>query len=683
MAALHDQIEAYLQERFVGREAQLGELVGALLAPGFKGLCVVSGPPGSGKSALLHAFARCCDELAVPCATIHWTETATAETLVQQAARQFGSTARTLEDLFAESGRRVLLLDGYRPGGPLDAALRAAHLNGSGDLLLVVAMREALPLEWLQDAEWSLLQRTIRLGPLADEAAASYLRKFGLAERHVQEIVEVACGHPLTLGLLAQRVRAEQGVLSAAAVLDVAEMLLHAVPGSSDPEALTALTAVALVGVASEPTLRTALAKSDTGPLFRTLLSHPITRVTQYGLAVCEPFATFLVESLAWRNAEMLLELRERLRASSIEALRHGTGTVRFPHLLRLLALADETGAYRRALVLALTDGLEVGVLHRDELEPALAFVPESLRELFRSWLVHRWGLSRGIRTSTGALLAWTTSVPLEHSVWETTIDHASLYDALARALHFRPGDYTLAHATWIAPAAPGSVHRVLALALAVHLERVIAVSAVRRSCFLTNLPEASSPPPYWELFGLRPIVCFDEGAALDIRCRAWNRQPVLDWLAHPVPCADNELAEPVLDRDRFAQAVARALRDFSRPERLRGNPLLTAGFIERKVGPGASEGQRIQVLRALLERAIRELGLRPQYRRWQAVAETAYLHPVESQERMAERLGIPFSTYRRYLKSATDWITDFLWQLEIGQSDSALLVAEPLQTAS
>lgn len=84
-----------------------------------------------------------------------------------------------------------------------------------------------------------------------------------------------------------------------------------------------------------------------------------------------------------------------------------------------------------------------------------------------------------------------------------------------------------------------------------------------------------------------------------------------------------------------------------------------------------------------MLERAIYELGLRPQYRRWQAVAESAYLHPVESQERMAERLGIPFSSYRRHLKSATEWITDFLWQFEVGAADGALLVSEPLQTVS
>lgn len=680
MAAIHDHIATFLRERFIDREAELGELVGALLAPGLKGLCVLSGPPGSGKSALLRAFARCCDELAVPCAMIHCTSTTTSETIARQAARQFGSTARTLEDLFAESSRRVLLLDGYQPGGPLDAALRAAQLNGSGDLLLVVAMRETPPVEWLQDPEWSVLQRTIRLAPLSDEAAAGYVRKFELPEARVQEIVALACGHPLTLSLLTQR--AQQGALPAAAVLDVAEMILHSVTDAADPDTMTALTGIALVGVASETTLRSALGRQEAGSLFRSLCTHPITLVTPYGLMVREPFATFLVESLAWRNAELLLELREQLRAASIEALRHGTSLVRFPHLLRLLALADETGAYRRALVLALADELEVSVLHRDELSAALTFVPEPFRELFRAWLAYGLGQARALRSATGRLVAWTAAVPIDHSVWESTRENGKLRETLAGAVRLRPGGRVLVHATWVEPASSGSLDRILALALATHVERIVVSSEISCSCFVCNLEEEVAPA-YWEQLGLRSVARIDAGEVLDIRCRDWSRQPMLDWLARPVLFADEEFAEPALDRDRFTQAVARALRDVSRPERLRGNPLLTAGFIERMAGPGASEGQRIQVLRRMLERAIYELGLRPQYRRWQAVAESAYLHPVESQERMAERLGIPFSSYRRHLKSATEWITDFLWQFEVGAADGALLVSEPLQTVS
>ncbi|MDW8061038.1 MAG: hypothetical protein RMK01_13315 [Thermomicrobium sp.] len=84
------------------------------------------------------------------------------------------------------------------------------------------------------------------------------------------------------------------------------------------------------------------------------------------------------------------------------------------------------------------------------------------------------------------------------------------------------------------------------------------------------------------------------------------------------------------------------------------------------------SAEQRIDLLRHLLDQAIAALGLRPQYRRWQLVAESAYLRPTESQERMAERLGIPFSSYRRYLKAATEWIGEYLWQSEISGSDGA-----------
>lgn len=46
----------------------------------------------------------------------------------------------------------------------------------------------------------------------------------------------------------------------------------------------------------------------------------------------------------------------------------------------------------------------------------------------------------------------------------------------------------------------------------------------------------------------------------------------------------------------------------------------------------------------------------------------------------MAERLGIPFSTYRRYLKSATEWIVEYLWQLEVGDPDGAIRGGELLE---
>ena len=42
------------------------------------------------------------------------------------------------------------------------------------------------------------------------------------------------------------------------------------------------------------------------------------------------------------------------------------------------------------------------------------------------------------------------------------------------------------------------------------------------------------------------------------------------------------------------------------------------------------------------------------------------YLAPVGTQERAAERLGLPFSTYRYHLTTGIERVTAWLWQREL-----------------
>lgn len=44
----------------------------------------------------------------------------------------------------------------------------------------------------------------------------------------------------------------------------------------------------------------------------------------------------------------------------------------------------------------------------------------------------------------------------------------------------------------------------------------------------------------------------------------------------------------------------------------------------------------------------------------------TTYLKAAPTQEAAAERLGLPFSTYRRHLTSAVERVSDILWRHEL-----------------
>jgi len=371
------------------------------------------------------------------------------------------------------------------------------------------------------------------------------------------------------------------------------------------------------------------------------------------------------------------------LRATSINALRQGSNVVRLPHLVRLLVLADERGAFRRALVTGLARGLEVGVLRRDEQEAALAMVPVApMRALLNGWLTHGLALCRGIRDGAGQLLAWTTTLPLDAPAWGTTSDSRALLTELCQAMHVRSGERAVVHLTWIAPSEKESLESLVALAMALHWERALFMPQLAVCGFLSD--EATvHRATVWEVFHIQAVRLQWAGMPFVLGVRDWRRRSITEWLAQPDASEEDTeivLQGDALDRSLFTVAVVQALRDVSRPERLRGNALLSSRVVARLAGTGASELQRIHELRQLLERVIAELGLRPQYRRWQLVAESAYLRPIESQERMAERLGIPFSTYRRYLKSATEWIVEYLWQMEVGDPDGAIRGGELLE---
>jgi hypothetical protein len=44
------------------------------------------------------------------------------------------------------------------------------------------------------------------------------------------------------------------------------------------------------------------------------------------------------------------------------------------------------------------------------------------------------------------------------------------------------------------------------------------------------------------------------------------------------------------------------------------------------------------------------------------------YLQPAATQEQAAELLDLPFSTYRRHLRSSIDYLVETLWQEELEQ---------------
>jgi hypothetical protein len=116
------------------------------------------------------------------------------------------------------------------------------------------------------------------------------------------------------------------------------------------------------------------------------------------------------------------------------------------------------------------------------------------------------------------------------------------------------------------------------------------------------------------------------------------------------------------LSQPDFAEAVRRALRGLHRPAELAANPLLRT-----RVVAGRSDGTTgPEALAAVVREAVAALAEDPRDEKLFRALDRTYVRPAPTQERAAELLGLPFSTYRGHLTRGIERVVDALWEREL-----------------
>ena len=110
-----------------------------------------------------------------------------------------------------------------------------------------------------------------------------------------------------------------------------------------------------------------------------------------------------------------------------------------------------------------------------------------------------------------------------------------------------------------------------------------------------------------------------------------------------------------------FTAAMKSALRDYSRVDLLAGNPLLRSRLLAARgpINPAT--------LQALLLETVETLFASPRDEKLRRVIDLTYFRPAPKQEAAADRLGLSFGTYRRYLTTALGRLARWLWDQERG----------------
>jgi hypothetical protein len=160
-----------------------------------------------------------------------------------------------------------------------------------------------------------------------------------------------------------------------------------------------------------------------------------------------------------------------------------------------------------------------------------------------------------------------------------------------------------------------------------------------------------------------------------------WRVVPPPAWLAvladreidttPVVQRAPVETALVVLSRPAFETALRDALHMLNRPDGLLNNPLLRSRLVIDRAGPQANDQARVAALQALIRETAEVLQATPrEVKSYRAIYHT-YLNPGQTQEQVADLLDIPFSTFRRHLKTGIARLADLLWQRELQGSGS------------
>ncbi len=167
------------------------------------------------------------------------------------------------------------------------------------------------------------------------------------------------------------------------------------------------------------------------------------------------------------------------------------------------------------------------------------------------------------------------------------------------------------------------------------------------------------------------------EGHHFGVFGHDWRAVPPMAWLnllaERETALAPQRIEPPaaveplvMLSEPEFAQAVRQALQDYARADKLRGNVLVRSRLVAGRAGAEGGSAERGATLRAILDEAADLLKASPREVKLYRVLYHTYLHPASTQERAAELLDLPFSTYRRHLKAAVARLAEVLWQWEL-----------------
>jgi AAA ATPase-like protein len=662
---IDDSLAAGRDRAFVGRQAELSLFKAALT--GDARACPIHylhGPGGIGKSMLLRRFAR------------------EARLAGRTVVEVDGRTAAPTPEGFAEAAGQevnapgvVLLVDTFERCQGLEGWLWERFLPQLPvGAIVVVAGRNAPDLRWAADPGWDGLLQVTSLRNLAPSDAAAFLTGRGVPPHVRTTLLSFTGGNPLALALAAAlAIKDEASAPSWRPDQDAVAFLLPLLIGDTPSSShRRALEICAHAYVTSESLLR-ALMGDEASGLFSWLRLQPYIETSAAGLFPHDAVRESLEADLRWRDPDGFATMHEQMRRYFVSQLRSAPesqmlqATGALIYLYRGDGLMSEFNDWRKV---GLVQEQPYGPAHRERvLELAHKAEGEESAAVAAFWLDRRPEAFYVYRsTQTGEVVAFFAWLRIEEPEGLEADPVVAAAWRHARAMGpIRPGEYmALARFSvypdeYQRPSAPMTHMQWRATGEMIRADRLAWSYVVMRDngSWDAHLRDINMLPA-----DERPAVGDHRYALFG---HDWRAQPADPWLQEktaamlsgasmtpaPAPARGGLV---VLSRPEFDAAVREALRTLRKPAVLAGNPLNRSRLVLES-GRSLSE-----ILAAGAEGLLDE---RSGEKRHRAVIAT-YFRGAPTQEAAAERLGLPFSTYRRHLTSAIERMSDLLWHHEL-----------------
>jgi hypothetical protein len=599
------------------------------------------------------------------------------------------ASATPQQALASMAGRAVLMLDTYELLGPLEAWLRDELLPQLPEQVLVVLSgREPPALAWRADAGWRQRFYTLPLRNLSPAESDEYLSRRQVPEEQRQRVLDFTHGHPLALSLVADLFEQRAGVqFQPEDVPDVVKTLLELfVQKVPSPAHRAVLEICALVRLTSEPLLASMLATEDAHELFEWLRGLSFIEATRQGLFPHDLARESLVADMRWRNPDWYGELRRRARAFYAGGLKQSSMMVQQQLLFEYIYLHRGNALVRPFFEWQQNPGLSVDIARPEDWPALVAMVAQHEgRESARwaeLWLQRQPASTLVVREAASAgqplagFLMTLQLTPADAGVLGDDPATRAAWAFLSQYAALRSGEVALLFRFWMAADTYQQISGVQSL---------IGVQMVRAYLTTPGLAYSLFPAadaPFWEplsrYLDQRRIAEADftvGGRTYGVFGHDWRTTSPVEWLAL---MADRELAVELesaasaparsvvaLSEPLFAEAARSAIQEYARPDQLYASPLLYAHLITNQVSDDAPLTERVAMLRAVVRSACELLQHAPRDLRLYRALYHTYLQPAGTQERAAELLDIPFSSYRRHLKAGLARAVEILWSWE------------------